>query len=75
MNFDEGFAEDGFDRRGMEFGPEMMKDGEADSGWGKAINTLKKPYVWGTAVGVAAIAVITAVLLIRRKHKRIDFDE
>jgi type IV secretory pathway VirB2 component (pilin) len=58
-------------RDGME-GP----GGEGGSFWNKALNMIKKPYVWGPGAGGIAVIIIVIVIIVkRRKKNRIDFDE
>lgn len=43
--------------------------------WGKIGSFVKKPYFWGPLAGVVVAAVVFIIVRVRRKHKRIDFDE
>lgn len=74
MTYDEGMMDGGMVMDGRPM-PGMEGAEEPTTVWGKVLDFIKKPYFWGPAAGLAVLIVVIVVVRIRRKNKRIDFDE
>jgi hypothetical protein len=50
-------------------------EGDGDGFFATLLTNIRRPIVWGPALGVVLAAIITVAVIIRRKKARLDFDE